>query len=354
MITTILDWLVDYKFLTGSISAAMLVRLSFYMQKPRFEKMPRKRMIMIFACISVAALWFIILFGSYGHAYSPKETVISGHTLCFMDVQTNRYRGTTSKSIRMYIVDLNTGKKQFRNNIGSEGDILAVQEGLIFYDDYDSYYVLDLATNKILKTYSWETLQENYPQTAPGISKIVFKNMLMNVLSKNGNRFYIDPFSGKIADAVFSVSSDTPDNKYWKDVTSIRITSKSTGAEKSMRFKTKGNSEASQLTTISDDDQEKDQEGKTFLYPEFIAGFGDAEVAVIKSYETTEKTNFILTGVSSVSMKQLWQIKQSQLGSGDNDLEGCNEYNGNFIFNLGQLYYSINATTGVVNWETRL
>ncbi len=352
MITTLLDWLVDYNFFTGCISVAMLIFLSFYMQKPRFEKLRYKRMIMIFACILVAALWFILLFGNYGHAYSPKETVISGNTLCFMDVHTSHYRGTTSKNIRMYIVDLNTGKKQFRNNIGSEGNILAVQEGLIFYDDYESYYVLDLATNKILKTYSWETLQADYPQTAPGISKIVFENMLMNVLSKNGNRFYIDPFSGKIADTVFSVSSDWP-GEYWKNVTWVIITSDSSNVEKSIKFSAKEKSEASQLTLISGDDQEKDQEGKVFLYPEFIAAFGDAEVAVIKSYETTEKANFILTGISYIKMKRLWQIKQSQLESGK-ELEGCKKYNGNFIFNLGPVYYSINATTGVVNWETRL
>jgi hypothetical protein len=359
MITRIMDWLVDYQFLTVLVLVTLLILFWFYMQKPRFEKFRFKRLTTISAFILCGALWLILMFGSYGSTSDPKEIIISGNSLCFMDVHTSSYKASTSENIRMYIVNPNTGEKQFRNNIGSEGDILAEQNGLIFYDDYDSYFVLDPVTNKILKTYSWETLASLYPQTAPGISKIVFENgdngpetMLLNVQSKNGNHFYIDPFSGRIADSVFYVAARKP--KHFSNNTgAIKIKGDSTGTKQIMVFVAKKGTDASQLIISSDGNQVKDPEEKTFLFPRFLAAFHDEGVIVIQSYETTEKKNFILTGVS-YNMKQLWQIKESQLQSGDDELMGCTKYKDNFIFNLGCHYYSINAKTGSVNWQSSL
>ena len=80
--------------------------------------------------------------------------------------------------------------------------------------------------------------------------------------------------------------------------------------------------------------------------------YGDAGVAIIKSYETTDKINFLLTGIST-DMKQLWQINQKDLDN-SNELKHSTRYKDNFIFNLDDTYYSINAQTGAVNWKVTL
>lgn len=362
MITAVLDWLYEYMLLSGIVSMIILMYVGFFYlgKRTATEKRPAYKWVIagiVFAFF--IALWIPLFSGNYGYSHDSKDATLVGDKFCFLDTYVRRSRTGSWDDVRLYIVDANTGEKQFRDFIGHKGEILAAENGLLLYSDEESYYLLNVSTNKIVKTFSKETLPQLYPQTAPGIGEIDFGNgengistMLLNVTSKNGNRFYIDPFSGKIADSAF----DVPTRRLFfeHNFESIKIAGDSVTPKKSVAFNTKNGSVASNLGFYYKQAWTNSPNGKTYIYPQFMAAYLKDGIIVFKSFDTTDKTSFTVTAVEDMNLKEVWNIKESDLQSGNNELKHWTKYKSNLIFNLDDYFYSVDVITGKVNWKKRL
>lgn len=360
--TPILDWLFEYLLLAGIISLLILMYLGFFQLAPLFRKRSRYRFIVaLLIFLPFGALWGALFSGRFGYAHNPRDLCISGKALCFLDSFTRRSRTGTYEDQRMYIVDPETGKKIVRFYAGNDCHLLAVSDGKVLYSSDDDYIVWDAQANTAVKTYSAKTLPALFPKLSAGVSKVLFEDgrfgkagKLLNVLCKNGDTYFIDPFTGQLADSAFHVTSRkvTP-REFFR---SVSISGADDSTAKKIGFKPKAGSVGDVLSTYENGTRTNDPENKTYLYPEFVSAFSAAGVLVIRSYETTDQAGFLLTGVS-FDMKQLWQISQEELEGKEkvtNKIRECVQYKDNLIFNLDHVFYSVNVKTGKVNWTSGL
>ena len=128
------------------------------------------------------------------------------------------------------------------------------------------------------------------------------------------------------------------------------------------RMQSKKDGPLNQLT-----DKAENVVADNLLYASLIGNSVKLQRFLVKSYETTDKNNFIITCISYEG-KQLWQIKQSSFKADDyftrSNSTGRYSYtstmdkhkmNGDsFIFTIQGFVFSVDLNSGKTNWSSRL
>jgi hypothetical protein len=291
-----------------------------------------------------------------GMLHSPKWICLTSEGTFGMHAK----GGGRNLANRLYVVDPSDGHRVSRTVLGDFTKLIRLKGDTLFYKSGPNAFVLyDVSKCAIITTLNTETLPQQVRELSSGVESCDYdKEMqVIKATAKNGQTYYLDPYTLKTQ----TVAPVLPVvQKLHFDRDRIQLDS------------------AHYLNLKSKNDDEKlfqlvDKSGKTvygdttWLYAEFLAHTANPNQFLILSYETTDKTNFIITGFSG-DYKLLWKIKQSDLGASDfftrKNETGLHGYassidfprtEGNsLLFTIAGFVFSADMTTGKINWKTRL
>jgi hypothetical protein len=111
-------------------------------------------------------------------------------------------------------------------------------------------------------------------------------------------------------------------------------------------------------------------EALNFIYGTFLYNLPDTKQFLVLSYETTDKSNFIINCISSEDFTLKWQLKQNALDANDfftkDNVTQTRRYNytatmeypdvvgQSFVFAIQGFVFSVDLASGKLNWKTRL
>jgi hypothetical protein len=92
------------------------------------------------------------------------------------------------------------------------------------------------------------------------------------------------------------------------------------------------------------------------IQPRFLDIDPNGQIVIILSYDTTEKTSFLITAFHLTDKHTLWQLKQSDFDKSDyvknnSTLNIFIKHDNDFIFNSGGLLIRADANTGKIKWS---
>ncbi|HWY36826.1 MAG TPA: hypothetical protein VNX68_19425 [Nitrosopumilaceae archaeon] len=262
---------------------------------------------------------------------------------------------------RIHVLNPETGEENIRFYAGTNAKLLDEQNNILLYkNDRDNFHLFDLTKNSPAQSYTKESLSAQFPELSSGIDKIQYENddqpysgSILSITSKTGKNYFFNPFSSKLTDSVSiqkkdQLNSDPPD-KY-----EIKLRNSENKVIEINLVNSPNSSVLWRLEAINNEQKQKDNESKEFINACFIAAYPDLGIILIKSFETTDENNFLITAISP-DMKKLWQISQKQMEESDYDSKHKNTasitFKSNLILNAYHFYFSLNAQTGKVNWK---
>jgi hypothetical protein len=316
--------------------------------------------------ICIAGCFFIFMiphfnagYWSYGLAIKFVSITADKDWICLMDKRTLGSEDPF-EYYRLQILDKNTGNRLYRKNISTDGDakLLAQKGESLFFQERKNFIFWNIPSGIIYQKLNQETLPQIYPVFSGGIENIHYSSQdsLMEVSAKNGMNYLIIPFSLQIYEkSKFPKPAKTTNRPaYW--VENSRL----------MQNNQPYPMTVFELNNLPDNYKIKRlvrsehviNENLTFLEGSFLGVCNAVSTCIIISYETTDKKNFILTGLDFQG-KLLWQMKQAELDADDSftldtDLGVSTIIGNDLIFTVGGFVFSIHCQTGKLNWENRL
>jgi hypothetical protein len=351
------DWLYARTWVVTVLTMVLLFLPMLYLVAgPGRKKKALRWIIVPLLFAPVVLIWAPMMSGSYGYADEPKEMYVCNGLFCFLDHYETGGEGPSEDIYRLYVADVRTGEKKFRKYTGTFSGLDRKMDGMLLYHDHDNFFVYDPAQDKSMKSYDPLSLPNTYPELRSGVERMDISphQSVIRIEGKNGKKYYLEAFSGKLQDSDFAEVPDTSAAYVPDDDDDIYTLDKRGNRENVLSLdRAKGSDKLMELRVGEVEEKVK---GLEFLDGDFIYYFRKERIAIIRSYETTDHTNFVLTAVSANGEKK-WQIVQKDLDGEDymssNAYGCCTNYGNNLIFNSGYWYYSIDLNTAKVNWKKR-
>jgi hypothetical protein len=347
-----LDWLYDRTWLVTILTLVLVFLPLWYVFSERAKRSGKWRLIISPLLFSpLVLMWAPMLAGSYGYANEPRQMMVCGNDLCFLD---HYETGDAAMDVyRLYVVDRATGEKRYRIYTGSRSELNGTDRAAVLYSNSGEFYLFDPGKNERTRTYGPSTLPGLYKECSIGVSSVKlvpYDNPttsagLLRIELKNGKLLFLEPFSGQIR-------GDANDNY----ITGFPGTGFSGNMAGDLRLEQeRSNPRLKLLQQKTGDRLLDDPEKKEFLEGEIIGVSGNT--VIIKSFATTDLTDFLITAVDK-SMKMKWRHSQAEL-DGNDGLEGAvfgssAVSDGMMYFNSGRYYYAVDVNTGMVKWKSRL
>lgn len=279
---------------------------------------------------------------------------------CFLDYSERSDESSDESVYRLNIGKIETGEKLFRKHLGWSARLLTVSGKILLYEANQNCVLFNLDKFEVIKSYTPEYLQLTYLELTLGIESSSIEKYdnfgndyyVIKITSKDGKIWNLDPLTGKFVTSV-------PDNKSFtkyllssKTEISIFKDIKEKYGEYFMQFSRETGNSIRRKLIIG-----KDTTGIDFIDPNFMEIFPDLEIVIIKSYTTTDKTNFYISAVDFKG-KILWQqsrddLKGSDYFSNNPDFDIALRYNNKLLFNSGGFVYYLDVLKDSVVWKTR-
>jgi hypothetical protein len=323
--------------------------------------------VLVMILVPGSTVLFIYLAGSvYGFGYVDKfiANTNSNKWICLVSEGTFRMHmkgGGKTVGNRLYLLDSKTGDKIYRTVIGDFSKVIRLQGDTLLYQSGHSAFVLyNVRKNMPVATLDAETLPVQLKEFSMGVEDCSYDKETRSIKAsaKDGKIYYIDPFSMKA-----QATNPVPDKAGKK----LRFESQFIQLDSIHSISLKNKDSDDKLLQLVDKGGKAVTSEGDFLYAEFVANATKLNRFVVLSYETTDKSNFILTCISH-DYKVLWKIKQSELGASDffSKKMEAGKYANNptidfpkvldesLIFTIQGFVFSVDLNTGKVNWKTRL
>jgi hypothetical protein len=311
-----------------------------------------------FFCYSLFIQWIVIaliLSPYYGFADRFKKVLSNGQQLILLDEtgSSSPGEGGIDFYYRLYVVDINTGKRLHRKYSGDDADLFYLSGVNLLFREKNIYSIINIKDFHILKSYQIDKLHFNYPELNPGVSVIKYNDAFLEIDSKNGRKYYLEPFTGKLWGKKPDIKTEDQSNYHvkWDSIDYFDPVTKKTS--RILQFKPLQNSFLKRIELTAH--HPKSPLPLDLIEPKFLDIYPHEQIVILVSYDTTDKTSFIITALDFTDERILWQLKQSDFDKSDyvkNDstLNIFLKHDNNLIFNSGGLLIRADAKTGKIIW----
>jgi hypothetical protein len=266
---------------------------------------------------SIPVIIFLTLFQfPFGLGYIIHDMLISNSRLIFYDCRPNR------RLPRLNVVNADTGDLIYRTHftqpplfyrthLEQHPELFSIQGEKLLMRKGTEFLIYDIQSRKEAVSYSYMSLMNNYNEFSGGVDKVIYDRTAsaLIVQVKHGRKYYIEPYSGRIQTGSAGISSHSRYGIY--SMNSVIKKNNST----LIYFYNSKNSTG--LKVLKHADAANKNSGiHEFLEPDFLFMHPEAEIFIIRSYERTDKENFILTAFN-MNIDKLRQTKRSDLKSDD-------------------------------------
>lgn len=252
----------------------------------------------------------------------------------------------SSISYRVQGLDLDGGKIYFRRIMPDFFEVLGQKDGTVWVSNGHDVLGVDIKTGMTKVTVNEKTLMLRFPELSAGVHeyKLNTQTMLFDVTSKLGAKISVDPLSGTKVEP----SPKPEDNERYEMLDTVITENYQT------HMALKGDT----VQKLTDGTGKIINDDVNFLEGRFILHDRNSGDAVVLSYETLDKKEFILRGFS-MDGKLRWEAKQSRLGVGDifipaPEFETAFFYKDKAIIAFDGFVVSLDKSTGKLNWSTRM
>ncbi|MCU0447545.1 MAG: hypothetical protein MUE85_21820 [Microscillaceae bacterium] len=357
--------LLDYFFASTTLMVIMILVITtlgmlLAFSNPFRSKSANKLLWVLGIGVGLLGFFLPILNGAfwgYGLAVRFKDITTDKDWVCLLD---ERIMGSEDSYYfyRIYILEKKTGKLLHRQSLSLDSDakLLGQKGQILFYQVHKNFVFWDIVNHTTLQTLNKESLPNIYPQLAAGVERIQYatQDSTLEVAAKTGKNYTIVPYTLALLDKTQKTKKKPIAGVYYADDSRI-YQNGSQYADKILEITAMPeNYKIKQLTR----NNQAINPPLTFLEGRFLAISNDAKACIVLSYETTDKENFLLSGLS-LEGKLLWQIKQSELPTQDSysqepQLNVALMEGKNLIFTVGGYVLSLNCLNGQLNWKVRL
>ncbi len=325
--------------------------------------LPRKLFIalILFFVVLPFACWLFVAqinprYVGYGYSTDNFKVVVQqDNVLWGMNKWT--ISGTHNRGSGIYRIqgiNLDSGKKLFKRLIPYHFKTIGHKNHLVWASTGKDIVGMDISSGETRITINDNNLMKKFPKLARGVYKFSFnpKTSLFDVLSKDGFRISIDPVANtQVNHPVESVTKSIykiDDQGILENLSSI-----SEDYARIIAFD-QGNIKQNLL----DKNRQALNKDLTFLKGKFLLFDNVASKALIMSYETLDKKEFILRCLS-LDGKLLWEAKQHDLKVGDffnakPEFEKALFYKDKVIMAFDGFVFSLDSSDGHLNWLTRM
>jgi hypothetical protein len=298
-------------------------------------------------------------YGYFGYSHTIRRAETYDSKLWFIDYSVRSDESSDEDVLRLTIVDQKSGKKLLRKYLGYSGDILFFQGKKLILQVNHGCFVMNTETFDFEKKYTNEFLQKNFPECAAGVGATEIresiqdnvKKFVLKISLKDGTTKYLDPLSGAFVN--FTQSGE--------------ISQEFTIASKQELYQNAGNNRGNRILYFIPRESQSsraklvfpnDTSDYDFLEPELLAFFPETKTAFVKSYITTEHTDFILTAVD-LSGQIVWKINSQSpefdvAFSQRKDLDFVKLIDNELIINSGGLILFLDPASGKILRKVRI
>lgn len=302
----------------------------------------------------------------WGYGYLHESRIpyfgVSEQYVAVNDLHVTHGKGKTSYHHRLYLVDAQNGgvlfKKPVNSKSGIKGLSLVNDQLLVKSGNKSKYFSLKGTSRKAFR----KSQLKDLPELKSGIYKYGYNANSNQVwaINKQGEKFFYNGTTMKREKE--RITGASTGNTFVK-ITGQTKTYFST-TKKRRRYKhhpyycpvgLKGKIRRQLIL------ENGEQVEKFFVYGNIAMYFPKAKVALIKSYATTDKKQFVLTAVN-LQGEVLWQKTPLKLGVTDFFSRSNPRipyvtpamYDGDFVILIGGYLMRMNPETGTIRWQTRL
>lgn len=302
----------------------------------------------------------------WGYGYLHENRLpyfgVSEQYVAVNDLHVNYGKGKTSYHHRLYLVDAQSGEVLFKKPLsgknGAKGLSLSNGQLLVKSGNKSQYFSLKGASRKAFS----KSQLKDLPELKSGIYKYGYNANSNQVwaINKQGEKFFYNGTTMKREKE--RVTAASTGNTFVEIPGQSKMYFSTTKKRRYYRHhpyycpvKLKGKIRR-QLILENEQPVEK-----FFVYGKICMYFSKAKVALIKSYATTDKKQFVLTAVN-LQGEVLWQKTPLKLGVKDFFSKSKPRipyitpamYNGDFVILIGGYLHRIDPETGRMRWQTRL
>jgi hypothetical protein len=311
-------------------------------------------------CYSLFAQWIIaalFLSPRFGYADSFVKGFIDGRKLFLLEetISSSPGEGGQDRYYRLYAVDVDSGERLYRAYLGDDAELIAMSDGKLVYRITQDYVVMDAKTLGISRTYRRDALPSEYPQLMPGVSGASYRVPFLELDSKNGRRYYLEPASGRLFSARPERGEGPPAGYSVERHEVIHVDPFTGKRDRVLWFEA---AEQGRMERIAAAGQVKAPPSMELIAPKFLEMYPGEHILLVLSYETTDQDSFILSAVDCARGSVLWRLKQSDIDDGDHvenhaALTISIRQGQDYIFNSGGLLLRVNAKSGNILWKVK-
>jgi outer membrane protein assembly factor BamB len=297
----------------------------------------------------------------YLHNSVPYVGVLNKYLALSDHYHTYSKTGSRFDHHRLYLIDLQQGKVMFRTPVKSKVHSLAWDNGKILLGGVKGKRVFSLDGNAE-STFSTPDLKD-LPELKSGIYKQGYnaKTNQVWVINKKGEEFFYNAQTLQREPKNVSKSVATG-GVLFQQMTSLPKT-KYRALEHKKRYDKRAYCAASFYGNYRSNIRQRlhlaaQPTNKYFVYGKLMYCLPEQRLALISSYETTDKKKLLITALDTQTGKTLWELTPKQLGLGDHKVSlhyFIPLNNGKEGVLLGGQYLArFNTKTGKVVWSRRL
>ncbi|MEO6304985.1 MAG: hypothetical protein ABIP51_17620 [Bacteroidia bacterium] len=330
------------------------------------EKLNSSYKIILVLSLPVTLMTVMQLNESWGYGYADgfEDAVANKDWICFVtegSFKMHRKNSGTHIDQRLNVLDVKTGIRLHRDVIGYFNNIIKLKGDTLFYKSGgDCYHLYNVRAGKEIADLSYYALPEMFKEFSSGVEECTYdeSEKWIKIITKAGLTYYLELFSMKFKTEEPDGTKKHPDNK------ERRVTSRDLEIDERKHFKLENKKEGPLYQLI---DEKENVIADNLLDASLMGNSQKLKRVIIRSYETTDKINFILS-CFSYEGKLLWQVKQDSFNADDyftkSNKTGRYAYTStmdihkmtgeSFIFTIQGFVFSVDMNSGNLNWKARL
>lgn len=338
---------------------SLMVAIGIWYFKPFKSAIKNKIMHITVSVLAFAFVMYLQL-GSSGYAVDFIYGLSNDNKLCLIEEHMDSDGEISYEAHRLYVIDLKTGKREYRMNIDSP-EILCVKENSVVLFERSCAVEYDLNEGKKLREWTKEKGFEKFPELASGIQDLNRQSLAsthinsayLTLTAMNGYKYCYDLMTEELTQIDYLPRHDETGWMF---------------SEYGVYLKEKYNTKLSYnfVAKTGEIDQLKFDNGKdstaiydgTFLDPGVVALFENEEFFVVRHYETLANKTAIFTAIN-FDLSKKWEINQNQLelnkDYGNEAILGvCFANQQQFIATFGGNVVCFNSNDGSILWNVFL
>jgi hypothetical protein len=356
-----LDYLVSTSWLAITVYIFLLFAITGIWFLRPFRSMILNRI--LHAGFSLGAFAFLMYMhlGPSGYAVQFTYGLSNGEQLCLVEKHWQSDGDAGSSEVwRLYVLDLETGKRIYRMSLESPEILYVSDSGVVFFLwNYAVEY--NLLDGTQTREWSKEKGFEKFPQLKSGIQDLnrqseYYRNVnsgYLTLTAMDGHYYCYDFATDQLIPTQYIQQADTTLWHY--DEYGIYRYDFNRNEERSYRFETK-TGEIEQLTYNQRGGIPVTFNGE-FLDPSIVAMNVEKKYFIVKHFTTLDHTNAILSAIH-FDLSPKWSVEQASLGVADQydekpEIGQCIYVNDNLVVTYGGFVVYLNGDTGEVIWKKR-